>query len=88
MPRKNGPAVSGDNKCCHSCSSVKTTAEFYGNRSKPDGLTSQCKDCIRLDQEAALKVKAILNEVFSRMAARNSEARMLDLVGLDLELAA
>lgn len=32
-------------KLCPSCREVKPTSEFYANRSKPDGLDTNCKAC-------------------------------------------
>lgn len=35
-------------KFCHRCNRKRNTKFFYRNRCKPDGLTSECKDCTRL----------------------------------------
>ena len=34
-------------KRCPTCEEVKATAEFYCKRSRPDGLDSQCKSCVK-----------------------------------------
>src|SRR6266571_1975156 len=34
-------------KVCRACNHTKAGSEFFSNRSKPDGLSSQCRDCAR-----------------------------------------
>lgn len=33
-------------KFCNTCQETKPVSQFYKNRSKDDGLTSQCKSCV------------------------------------------
>jgi hypothetical protein len=35
-------------KTCGTCKIEKSTSEFYKNKTKPDGLSSYCKDCKRI----------------------------------------
>lgn len=37
-------------RCC-GCGIVKPYSEFYGNKGRPDGLQSRCKDCAKLDRK-------------------------------------
>lgn len=39
-------------KQCGSCKQVKKSTDFYKDKHKKSGLTSQCKNCIRLYKEA------------------------------------
>ena len=32
-------------KTCHGCHTTKDDSEFYKNRSKNDGLSSECREC-------------------------------------------
>ena len=51
-------------KCCPTCGNAKSASEFFRNRSRPDGLNSQCKECI---------ASRPLSE--SGIAKRNAQAR-------------
>jgi 5-methylcytosine-specific restriction endonuclease McrA len=41
-----------DIKRCPSCDSEKQVADFYGNRTRKDGLSAHCKDCDRARRRA------------------------------------
>jgi hypothetical protein len=34
-------------KLCNKCKELKSTSEFYRNRTRPDGFGSQCKQCVK-----------------------------------------
>lgn len=44
---KNNPVIKHD-KSCNNCQRVKAYNEFQVDKSSPDGLRSQCKDCYNL----------------------------------------
>lgn len=44
---QNGKRSIGNGKHCHKCNTTKYNFEFYKNRTNPDGLASQCSDCVK-----------------------------------------
>lgn len=70
MPRKSIPAhVPERHKFCHSCQTVHHVARFYRNRSQPDGLTSQCRECAKASGKASRERSNLVEEVAAEMQA-------------------
>ena len=76
--RKIGPLVQRGDKYCFRCQTIKPTTDFYTNRSKPDGRTSQCKPCARDAQAASHQAKARLQALGEFIAMRGNGG-MLEL---------
>ncbi|MCC2632177.1 MAG: hypothetical protein K0S48_63 [Ramlibacter sp.] len=58
-------------KRCTKCKEFKALGEFYKNRAKPDGLTTECKPCVR----AVAKAWFEANKDRHRQAARERYVR-------------
>ncbi|PYT02835.1 MAG: hypothetical protein DMF65_05540, partial [Acidobacteria bacterium] len=59
-------------KFCPTCSTLKNVADFNGDRARPDGLQSQCRECKRLVQKnwyAKNKARHVANVARRRRAA-------------------
>jgi hypothetical protein len=41
-------SLSGEGKVCIICQKLKSASEFYARRNSPDGLRSDCKDCVKI----------------------------------------
>lgn len=68
MPRKNIPVpVPPGSKYCHGCNSVRSLSGFHNNRSQPDGLASQCKECARAGRQKADDLRKLVEDVGEEM---------------------
>lgn len=84
---KRKPPVPSGKRYCHACESARPVAEFYRNRSQPDGHDSQCKACRKVGARCTRERKATLEASFRLSQERcGTGLRMIDLVGLDAAL--
>ena len=51
---------------CHKCSVEKSAADFYRNRTNPDGLYNNCKECFASNSQ---RRQAALPPIEQRMAS-------------------
>lgn len=59
-------------KKCYKCGKWKDVEEFYGNKSKPDGKTCECKDCCKiLRKQERLAKPELARERSKRFQERN-----------------
>lgn len=70
MSRKLGPLLPSDQKYCFSCQTAKTRTAFYVDRSKPDGRTHQCKECVKARRVAGEAAKARMGLLVERLRSR------------------
>ena len=54
-------------KYCHSCSTVHPLGGFYRNRSTPDGLTSQCRECAKVSGRKSRAMQKLIEETAEEM---------------------
>jgi hypothetical protein len=64
-----------ESKKCYKCGETKPVSEFNKNRSKPDGLSSECKAC----NNTSLKSYAMRRPFYSVLKAARSRATARDL---------
>lgn len=60
-------------KLCYSCKDEKPTTEFYTNKTKKDGLSDECKDCVReygKQRRKKLKEKNKINKTQYRVCPK------------------
>lgn len=70
---KRAPLVQPGDKFCFCCSSVKPHADFYRCRTKPDGLSSQCKPCARETSKQSAAIKRRLQAAVETIKARSGQ---------------
>lgn len=60
-------------KVCHGCHIEKDETEFYSNKSKQDGLSSECRDC-SLSRVKAYQARVKAEHGVDDFRSRNREA--------------
>jgi hypothetical protein len=65
-------AMTAKTKHCYKCGKIKPVREFCNNRAKPDGLNSECKDCVASykkcpERKAQLRERNILQVFWLRL---------------------
>lgn len=62
-------------QACHKCNQTKQASEFYRNRTNPDGLYNNCKECFATNSK---RRQEALPPIEERMAISKVRARAQD----------
>ena len=73
------------NKSCPTCKTALPTSEFYKNRSKPDGLSTQCKSCTGRSNAPSVSRHNKLRKTKPNYFRDNRHYQLKALYGLSLE---
>lgn len=62
-------------KTCSKCDKEKPVVEFYRNRDRPDGLTSECRDCTKMRVIRYQEQRMVENPEEFRARSRDAQRR-------------